>query len=180
MACAKHPGAPARERCSRCAAALCQTCLNESVSLGSTTFCPDCAPEALRENLREAEITRKWAANAAALCSVLMAAGLIGAFVAYRAGGENGLPAATTVLVLFFGLARLSSVWAETEALRRACAVRGISPKNPRHEALAKIMAAVLFGIFVAPWTTLRLVAIMRHAEKEIRNSRDLLAEYAQ
>ena len=181
MACAKHPAEAAKERCSHCAAALCKTCLDESIIIGGLTLCPACAPEALRENIAEAEITKKWTVNAAVIAGALMCLGLVAAYTAYKAGGgdDGGLPGATAALVLFFGLARLSSVWAEIQATRRARAIKGEAPQNLLHEALAKVVVAVLFGAFIAPWATLRLLAIARHAEKEIKNSQALLDDYA-
>ena len=157
---------------------MCEKCLTRCVGIGDKTLCPDCAPEALRENILEAGKAKKLAYNTLIISCVLMFAGLLAAFVAYRAGGADAAFNATVAIALFFGLARLHSVWVEVTATREKLIALNMPQDGLAREALMKAAIAVVFGAFVTPWVTLRLFAVMQHAGKEIDNSQSLLDEY--
>lgn len=179
MICEKHPGETITEHCSGCGADLCDKCLTRCIGIGEMTLCPDCAPDALRNNIEEAENAKKMAFKAVFVSVALMIVGCMAAYVAYTAGGQDAMFAATLSIVLFFGLARLYSVSMEVRATRQKLTAMGLPLDGLTKEALAKVIMAILFGAFIAPWTTLRLLAITQHADKEIKNSQALLDEYS-
>ena len=178
MSCTNHPDAPARKKCFRCTIALCETCLAECIEIGPNIFCPACAPVVLHENIERAEKAREQAGRAVFVTSALMGIGIASALVAYLTGGDSGTAGATIAVVLFFSLSRLYSVWVEMQALRGTNAT-ALSGQRLVYTFLPKFIAAIFLGAFTAPWATLRLMNIKKHAEGVIHNSRELLCEYA-
>ncbi|MDL2209265.1 hypothetical protein LJC26_00455 [Desulfovibrio sp. OttesenSCG-928-O18] len=174
----EHGDAPAKEHCAFCEIEIREADLPLAIVRNDDVICPQCAPQALRDNIAQAKKIKSRALTAIIIAAALMFVGLFSAYTGVGRPAGDSTEATLLTIIFFFGVAALPSVW--YSVLERGLSRPLLLPGTPGMvlRLVAHMCLAFVLGIFLAPMSVLQNLKALKNLDAQIAGCETLLKNY--